>query len=253
MNFQTELDCALDAARLAASIQKEKRYLLASIEIKSDKSPVTAIDRECEQVVKQHILSIFPQDSFLGEETGEHRGSSNRRWVVDPLDGTRPYIRDIPTYSVLISLEEAGTPVVGVIYLPSLDICCYASKNSGAFCNGKSIRVSDTAPDERVIGSALGFRELCDTPEGKQLFECMKSWDYNYGFMDAYSYVCVASGKLDCTVNLLDKPWDCSAAACIITEAGGTYSDLQGNKSVYNGAIVFSNSKLHDSLLRFFK
>ncbi len=252
MNYQSELDCALTAARLAASIQKEKRYLLSSIEIKSDRSPVTAIDKECEQTVKKHLLATFPQDSFLGEETGEHTGSNNRRWIVDPLDGTRPYIRDIPTYSVLISLEEAGTPVVGVIYLPSLDICCFATKGSGAFCNGKPIRVSDTAPDERVIGSALGFRELCDTSEGKQLFECMKSWDYNYGFMDAYSYVCVASGKLDCTVNLLDKPWDCSAAACIITEAGGTYSDLQGNKSVYNGAIVFSNGKLHDSLLRFF-
>ena len=254
MTYTNELQRALEASRLAATIQQEKRYLLRSIEKKSDRSPVTAIDKECEQTVKAHFLSHFPEDSFLGEETGSCQNSNNgRRWIVDPLDGTRPYIHNIPTYSVLISLEENFVPVVGVIYLPALDILCYATKGEGAFLNDAPIRVSDTDTMSEVMGSALGFVEKWDTVEGKQLFELMKTWDYNYGFMDAFSYVAVASGKLDCAVNLLDKPWDCSSAACIITEAGGTFSDIAGNRTAHNGSIVFSNRKLHNEVLGFFK
>ncbi len=153
---------------------------------------------------------------------------------------------------MLISLEENNEPVVGVIYLPAMGLTCWASKGNGAFLNDKIIHVSNTESLNDAMGSALGFIEKSTLPEGKELFSLMHSWDYCYGFMDAYTYTCVASGKLDLAVNLLDKAWDCSAAACIITEAGGEFSDIHGNKTTHNGSIVFSNKKLHKPILNYF-
>ena len=253
MTYHEELKQALEAAKIAGAIQLNKRHLLTQIEKKSDHSPVTEIDRQCEELIKKHLTLHFPSDGFLGEETGDQAGSGSRRWIVDPLDGTRPYIKNIPTYSVLISLEENQKPVVGVIYLPAMGITCWASKGSGAFLNGQPIHVSETDTLDNSMGSALGFIEKSTISEGKKLFSLLHAWDYMYGFMDAYTYVCVASGKLDCAVNLLDKAWDCSAAACIINEAGGMFSDIHGNQSTHNGSIVFSNGKLHDSILNYFK
>jgi histidinol-phosphatase len=251
-NYENELNQALETAKRAGRIQLEMRHLLTNVEKKTDRSPVTEIDKRCEELIQTELLKHFPTDGFLGEETGNHSGTATRRWIVDPLDGTRPYIRNIPTYSVLISLEENYVPVVGIIHLPDTGITCWATKGSGAFLNNEPIHVSKTSVLGDSMGSALGFIEKKDTPEGKHLFSLMQSWDYNYGFMDAYSYVCVASGKLDLAVNLLDKAWDCSAAACIITEAGGTYSDIKGEKTAHNGSIVFSNGILHQEILNYF-
>ena len=252
MNYAAELKVAIEAAKLAGSVQLEKRHLLNHIEKKLDRSPVTEIDKECENLIKGHLLAHFPTDSFLGEETGNHRGEVSRQWIVDPLDGTRPYIRNIPTYSVLISLEVDLKPVVGVIYLPAMGILCYGSEGAGAFLNDEPIHVSETNSLGDSMGSALGFIEKSDQLEGKNLFSLLHTWDYMYGFMDAFTYVCVASGKLDLSVNLLDKAWDCSAAACIITEAGGMFSDIYGNKTTHNGSIVFSNGKFHNAILNHF-
>lgn len=250
MIFDKELSAALAIAQAAGNIHLDLQP--KDIEHKDDNSPVTEIDKKCEQLIRNKLMEMFPNDGFLGEETGDFKGSNDRKWIVDPLDGTRPFIRNIPTHSVLIALEQENEPVVGIIHLPALKITCWAKKNGGAFLNGKPIRVSETSEMKSAMGSALGFLEKSETNEGKKLFSLMKSWDYAYGFMDAYSYVCAASGKLDMCVNLLDKPWDCAAAACIVSEAGGIFSDIHGNRSVYNGSIVISNKKLHSEIIDFF-
>jgi histidinol phosphatase-like enzyme (inositol monophosphatase family) len=251
--YQSELKTALDCAQKAGQLQLKFQSNISSIEIKEDQSPVTEIDKMCEQLIRDQLLTQFSTDGFLGEETGVHTGVSGKRWIVDPLDGTRPYIRGIPTHSVLIALEENDVPVIGVIHLPAMGITCWAQKGNGAFLNGQKIHVSDSTTLKKSIGSALGFLEHAEKPEGKQLFTLMRDWDYAYGFMDAYSYVCVASGKLDLAVNLLDKPWDCAAAACIVNEAGGSYSDISGNRTVHNGSIVLSNGGLHETILDYFR
>jgi len=247
------LNTALKAAREAGKIQLELSGASLNIERKGDCSPVTQVDKKCEEKIREIILGEFPNDSFLGEETGESGSSQTRRWIVDPIDGTRPYIRAIPTHSVLIGLEENGEPVVGVIYLPAMDIICCGSKGEGAFLNDKKIKVSSTDKLSAAMGSTLGLVEYADEPLGRSMLELMRAWDYTYGFMDAFSYVLLASGKLDICVNLLDKAWDCAAAACIITEAGGRFSDISGKKSVHGGSIVFTNGILHDDVLEFFE
>jgi len=246
------LDIAETAAIAAGKIQLDGYGALLNVERKGDRSPVTGIDKRCEETIREIVLKAFPGDGFLGEESGESGAGAARRWIVDPLDGTRPYIRGIPTHSVLIALEDGGAPALGVIHLPAMGITCLAEKGGGAFLNGEKIRVSSTGRLHDAMGSVLGITEYADAPLGRRLLELTRVWDYTYGFMDAYSYVLLASGKLDACVNLLDKPWDCAAAACIVTEAGGRFSAVNGEQTVHNGSIVLTNGILHDDVLTFF-
>jgi histidinol-phosphatase len=252
MSYTLEVSTAINCAHAAGVLQQKALQRRPVIDIKADSSPVTDVDTACEELIRNQLLNIFPHDAYLGEESGIVSGTSGRRWIIDPLDGTRPYIRGIPTYSTLIALEDHDQPVIGVIHLPALNITCWAGRNDGAFLNGNPIHVSPTASLARAMGSALGFLEHPSNLHREQLLTLMKTWDYAYGFMDAFSYVCLASGKLDLCVNLLDKPWDCAAAACIVTEAGGKFSDIHGESSVHNGSIVLSNGILHSQILDYF-
>jgi histidinol phosphatase-like enzyme (inositol monophosphatase family) len=248
-----ELDVAIKAAKEAGEIQLEGRGAVKDVEVKGDRSPVTSYDKRCEARIREIILAEFPDDGFLGEEGGESGSSNKRRWIVDPIDGTRPFIRGIPTHSALIALEDRGEPIVGVINLPALGIICYASKNNGAFINNEKIRVSSINNLSDAMGCGFGMIQRANRPEGYCLDKYLQSLDYAYGFMDAYTYVLIASGKLDTCVNLLDKPWDCAAAACIITEAGGRYSSIDGEKTIHGGSFVLTNGILHDDVLAFFR
>jgi histidinol-phosphatase len=250
-----ELKIAIRAAQEAGKIQLDGLKELSSVKIekKSDRSPVTAVDKACEARIREILLTEFPNDGFLGEETGENAGTTARRWIADPLDGTRPFIRNIPTHSALVALEENGVPTVGVIYLPAMGLTCYAASGEGAFIDGEQIRVSSTNNLSDAMGSVLGITEYAGAPLGDGLIALTRAWDYTYGFMDAYSYVLLAGGHLDACVNLLDKPWDCAAAACIVTEAGGKFSSVNGEKTVHGGSIVLTNGILHEATLGFFK
>lgn len=249
MDYTQELRTALALARQAGEIQQAGKRNALGIERKADASPVTVVDRACEELISNGLHDAFPDDSFLGEESGSHAGTSDRTWIVDPLDGTRPFIRGIPTYACLIALQANQSPVVGVIHLPALNETYCASIGGGAFLNDQPIHVSQTRELSQAMGSALGHVQRQETPLGRRLMTVMGEWDYTYGFMDNYSYGCVAAGRLDLCVNLLDKAWDCAAAACIVSEAGGAYSDVDGNRTIHNGSIILSNGFLHDAIL----
>lgn len=249
MPYQIELDVALKAARLAADIQLKNFYSDKNIELKQDRSPVSQVDKACEAVIIDTLQKTFRDDNFLGEESGEIPGNNDRTWIIDPLDGTRPYLKQIPTYSVLIALVEANKPVVGVIHLPSLDEVYYAAKDMGAYCNTKTIRVSNIQTLDQAYGSAFGHIPNLHTPEAQATLQLMNQWRFAHGFMDAYTYGCIASGRLDAAISLMDKAWDCAPAACIINEAGGRYSDIYGNETIFSGNFVISNGHLHDQLI----
>ncbi len=253
MTYKKELDTVIAVARKAGEIQLKNQDNLKEITHKADDSPVTEVDRQCENLIRDTLLSTFPNDSFFGEEAGDIPGKSGRKWIVDPLDGTRPYIRGINTFSILISLEVNNEPVTGIAHFPAIKETYWASKKHGAFCNNKKIHVSRTSDMSAVMGSCLGIIEKAESEVGRKLFSLIRQWDYNYGFMDAYSYMGLAAGKLDICVSLVDKPWDRSAAACIVTEAGGTYSGITGNRTVNESSFVLSNGILHDAVIQHFK
>jgi histidinol-phosphatase len=250
--YEHEIKAMLQAASAAGDIQREMRKEILNIETKSDASPVTQVDKRCEQIIRDTIHKQFPTDGFLGEEYGSDEGSSGRKWIIDPLDGTRPYIHNIPTHSVLIALEEEGALVAGCMHFPALNEMCWAGKGSGAFLNNNRIHVSQTAHMNDIFGTGFGFVEQADTHNAAQLLVLMQQWNYAYGFMDAFTYRCIAAGGVDVCVNLLDKPWDCAAAACIITEAGGRFSDITGKQTIYNGSCIISNGLVHDAVVEYF-
>ena len=248
--YKRELEVAVSAAKEAGRILVEGAKKLPKIEIKPDRSPVTRLDRLSEKTISERIAATFPRDAILGEETGEREGASGRRWIIDPLDGTRPFLRGIPTYSVLIALEDSGEIVVGCMYFPAIGECYTATKGHGAFRDGKRIHVSRTAELSSAMLSGLG-----PTAGGGRKAAAMRrllaAADYAYGFMDAYSYALVASGHLDGAISLWDKPWDCAAAACIVREAGGRFSDSTGKPSVFGDISVTSNGILHPEMLAY--
>lgn len=251
--YAKELELALDIAKKVGAFQLERQSSLKKINIKEDRSPVTEVDQKSEEMIKESLLSAFPEDGFFGEETGKSQGTSGRRWIVDPLDGTRPYIHKIPTFSTLIGLEENGEMVLGVVNLPGMEECYYATKGGGAFCNGEKIAVSNCEKIEDAMGATLGLVEEADTIVGKKLMPYMQSLDYVYGFMDAYSYMAVAAGKLDVCITLIDFPWDRSPAAIIVEEAGGVFSDLSGERTIYGDNFIVTNGNIHRATLDCFQ
>lgn len=251
--YTNELELAIEIAKEVGQFQLERQSTLGKINLKEDRSPVTEVDQQSEEMIKKAILAAFPTDGFFGEETGKSEGTSGRRWIVDPLDGTRPYIHKIPTFSTLIGLEEDGEMVVGVVNLPGMEECYYATKGGGAFCNGEPIKVSKCATIQDAMGAALGLVEEADTPIGKKLMPYMQQLDYVYGFMDAYSYVAVAAGKLDVCITLIDFPWDRSPAAIIVEEAGGQFSTLAGERTIYGDNFCVTNGIIHEETLDCFK
>jgi histidinol-phosphatase len=253
MDYHQELKIALEAVRAAGEIQLRHRQSILNVTIKSDYSPVTDVDALCENQIRDRLLTAFPSDGFLGEETGEEQGASGRRWIVDPLDGTRPYIRGIPTHSSLIALEDENSIVVGCMNLPAMHEIYWASHGNGAFCNGTALHVSTISTLKESLGSAFGYVQKSGSREATNLLSLMNQLGYVYGFMDAYTYGCIASGRIDACVNLLDKPWDCAAAACIVREAGGRFTDMQGAKSVHNGSCILSNGLVHEEVLKYFQ
>ena len=253
-DLSRELAAAKKAALLAGKVQLE--FLASSskrIEIKSDASPVTEVDVRCEALIREILEKEFPDDGFLGEESGESRSKSGRTWIVDPIDGTRPYIRGIPTFSALIALEEKGEAIVGVMYLPGLNECYTAYKGGGAFLNDKPIRVSQTEKLTDAMGSGLGFIQRPGSELAVRQLKLFSESNYFYGFMDAFTYGLIASGRMDYSVNLLDKPWDLAAAACIVKEAGGRFSTLAGENNVLKGSSVLTNGLLHEAVLGYFR
>jgi histidinol phosphatase-like enzyme (inositol monophosphatase family) len=249
-DFEQELSAAREAALAAGRVQMESLGRTGlSVERKPDASPVSEVDRRCEALVREHLARRFPCDGFLGEETGATRGSSGRTWIVDPLDGTRPYLRGIPTFSVLIGLEADGGVAVGCMHLPALDETYWARRGGGAFLNGRPIRVSRVSALSQALCSGLGYLQHEGKPVAAALRRLLASANYAYGFMDAYTYGCVAAGRIDVCVNLLDKAWDSAAAACVITEAGGRFSDVEGRPTVHTGSTVVTNGILHETVL----
>jgi fructose-1,6-bisphosphatase/inositol monophosphatase family enzyme len=252
MPYSKEIDLLKETVVIVGKYQLEKQKNLGKINLKVDRSPFTEVDVNSEKMIKERILAEFPDDRFLCEESGETLGASKRRWIIDPLDGTRPYIHGIFTYSILIALEDNGVLSAAIAHFPALNQTYWATLNGGAFCNGEKLSVSDTSKLSESMACGLGIVDDAKGKKGKLLLECFQKVDYTYGFMDAYSYMAVAAGKLDFCVSLIDKPWDRAPAALIVKEAGGIFSDLKSVQTIYSDDFLVSNKNVHKQVLEIF-
>jgi histidinol-phosphatase len=239
---------AVEAARAAGEIGL--RYYQRGVEValKADQTPVTQADREAEAAITAILARAFPDTGFLGEELGE-RGPADRRWIVDPIDGTKNFIRGIPIWAVLIALEEQGRVTTGVIFNPATGELFWARRGEGAWRDGRRLRVSDTARlDEAfLLHSDLGILRAQGWWDG--FVRLVDGTARSRGFGDYYGYGLVAEGKADLYLEVDLKPWDVAAVKILVEEAGGRLTDFAGRDTIYGGTVMASNGRLHGAAL----
>ncbi len=243
------MDFAAELARGAGEITLRYFQRLPSAERKADGSFVTIADRETESFLRAEIGRQFPDDAILGEEEGEQAGKSSRRWIIDPIDGTFSFVHGVPFYGVLIGLEINGEPLVGAVNLPALGELVCAARGQGCFWNGGAARVSDTATlEESLLLSTdfgtcrrYGFGEAADELQRRAL--ARRTWG------DCYGHVLVATGRADCMLDPVMNVWDCAPLLPMLEEAGGTFTDWQGRRTIYGGNAVSTNGKLFESII----
>jgi histidinol-phosphatase len=246
-SLHTLLDVAVDAAR--AGGRRTLAYFNAgvAVEWKADGSPLTQADRESERDIRSIIGRAFPDHGILGEEEGVTAGSAPYRWIIDPLDGTRSFVRGVPLYGTLVGLERRGEPVVGAVYLPALDETVAAAQGLGCTWNGRPCRVSTV--------TALADALVCVTDEGSarrrsdayarlaDATALQRTW------ADCYAYVLVATGRAEVALDPVMNVWDCAALLPIVEEAGGRFTDWRGRRTIDGGEAVATNGLVHDAVL----
>ncbi len=220
-----------------------------AIDTKGDGTPVTEADRAAERLLRERLASIHPDDSVRGEEEDDTIGTSTRTWIVDPIDGTKAFMRGVPLYSNLLAVTDEHGPLIGVINLPALDTIVYAGRGLGCFRNGERVHVSDRAEPERCLLSSSGFTHW---PESALLgvkragFE-LRTWG------DGYGYAMVACGNIDAMVDPAVSLWDVAPMPVILTEAGGRFTGIDGSELSYEPGRklsgVATNGAVHDRVL----
>jgi histidinol phosphatase-like enzyme (inositol monophosphatase family) len=258
-DMQELLEFAVRIARAAGS--ETLRHFLSpdlSVEMKGDGSPVTRADRAAEELLRGEIARSLPQDGILGEEFGEQEGTSGRRWILDPVDGTKAFARGIPLYGTLVGLEQDGRAVLGVAYLPALGEMVYAAKGLGArWITGvegneivRDARVSQEDDPARALlctTSIGGFRRI----RRPELFDRLRDGlGHDRGYGDCYGHILVATGRAEVMVDPVLAIWDCAALVPIVEEAGGTFTDLAGNATHRGKSGVSTNGHLHEAVRR---
>ncbi len=219
-------------------------------EFKSDETPVTVADRKAEEFIRSRIESRYPTHAIVGEEYGlkESQGETYR-WFVDPIDGTKSFLRGVPLYAVLIGLEIEGVVRVGAAYFPALDEMLAAASGSGAWWNGKQARVSNT---QHLSQSLV----TCTSSYGFKKYGRLKEWNriqdacyFQAGWGDAYGYLLVATGRADLMLDPAMNVWDCGPFPPILEEAGGYFGDWNGKSTIYGNEAMATNQDLLPQVL----
>ncbi|MFM8932615.1 MAG: inositol monophosphatase family protein [Gemmataceae bacterium] len=219
------------------------------IEIKEDLSPVTKADKEAEAILRESLTTAFPGDSFLGEEYGDQKGSTGYRWIIDPIDGTKNYIRGIPIWGTLLGLEFENDLVGGIVVAPALGQTWHGLRGEGAYRNDKRIRVTDTP---KLAQSHLFYSSLTwiqKSGKTKGFLDLIDNSERQRGFGDFYGFMLVAQGAGEAMIDHGLHPWDVAALKPIVDEAGGLLTNWDGGFSIHRSDVVGSNRLIHSRLL----
>jgi fructose-1,6-bisphosphatase/inositol monophosphatase family enzyme len=252
MAWERELEVALALVKQAGQITLDYRAKGFNTEIKDDDSPVTEADQAAEKFLVEQLAAAFPEDGFLGEEGSNATGKSGRRWILDPIDGTKDYARRLPTYSNLLALEADGEVVVGIANHPVLGDIYYASKGNGAYCNGRRLQVSAVKTLSRAILGFNGINHLTNKFFSPTIASFVSQfWAIRCfgGLEPAY----VVSGQMDAFLSVTGKPWDYAPSKILVEEAGGRYFDFEGGCSIYHPTCVVTNEWLEEPVRRYFE
>lgn len=243
---------ALDAVHKAEEIIMHYFRNLPKIEKKVDKSPVTKADKEAEEIILSTIKKAFPSHGFLGEEFGVENKDAEFIWIIDPIDGTKNFIHGMNFFGTVLGLKHQGKIILGISNMPALDELLYASEEEKTTLNNAPVHVSqiETLEDSFVNFNPSGFAN-------PRLISLAKAVDERVlnmrGFADTYGYHLVATGRADVFFELGPKAWDISAFQIIIKQAGGKYSNFQGDEWALGETSLATNGLLHEAMLHIVK
>lgn len=245
-----ELSVALKAAGLAAEISRNYYHGDFTVTTKADITPVTQADLECEQAIRKLILGAFPDHGFYGEETGKTQADAANLWLVDPIDGTKAFIRQYPFFSTQIALMRDGEIVLGVSSATMFGEVAWAERGSGAWLNGKKITVSEVDEPYRAAISTGNLKSLAKGDGWTALAEFVAAADRIRGYGDFYHYHLLAAGKIEAVVESDVNILDIAALSIIVSEAGGLFTDLNGvAPSLETRSVLAANPALHAKFL----
>ena len=245
-----ELTAALDAARAAAQVIHSFYGRSPGVRIKADASPVTEADERAEQVIGSILSERFPGYGFYGEETGQHAMGAESIWLVDPIDGTKSFMRQAPFFSTQIALLRAGELVLGVSNAPAYDELAWAERGGGAFLNERAIRVSEVAQLKDAFVSTGNLKSVARSPTWSRFGELIQRIDRVRGYGDFVHYHLLASGSLDAVIESDINILDIAALTVLVREAGGTFTDLDGEPvGLGTTSVLATNGRLHAPLL----
>ena len=240
-----DLTLALELADVADEITVRRfRAVDLVVETKPDLTPVTEADRAVERALRDRLAAVRPGDAVVGEEYGT-TGAGDRRWIVDPIDGTKNFVRGVPVWATLIALQEDGVTTTGVVSAPALGRRWWARRGEGAYADGRRIAVSKVAG----LGDAFLSYSSLRGWSGRDFDALVRNVWRTRAFGDFWSYVLVAEGAVDVAAEPEVSLWDLAALQVIVEEAGGRFTDLSGVATPEGGNALATNGLLHDAAL----
>ncbi len=242
--FSKELEVLQLIARRAGELTLSHWDKGIAFENKPDNSPVTAADRASEQLIASLVEEHFPGDGLLGEEGSSKESSTDRRWIIDPIDGTRDFVRGNPFWAILIGFEAAGEVEAGIAYLPAMNLLFHAARGAGAYCNDRPIHASSIASPSQAVFCLDGFNAIQKCSFAPRLLDWMRQfWAVRSmgGCLDA---MMVSRGQAELWMEPTAKPWDLAPLKVIAEESGAVFFNFDGGSSIYGGNCVVSTPGL---------
>ena len=244
------LRVALEAASRAADISRSYYAGNFTVTTKEDLTPVTQADVECEQAIREIILKAFPEHGFYGEETGRTQEDAEYLWLVDPIDGTKGFVRQYPFFSTQIALMHGDDIILGVSNGTMMGELAWAEKGQGAWLNGKPLKVSGIDNPDRAAVSVGNLKSLASSDGWSSLGSIVERADRIRGYGDFYHYHLLASGKIEAVIESDVNILDIAALSVIVTEAGGVFTSLNGEKPTLGiRSVLAANPSLHAKYL----
>jgi fructose-1,6-bisphosphatase/inositol monophosphatase family enzyme len=248
--IEARFQFAIEIAKTLGEYQVGIQHQNLNLERKEDGTPVTEVDKTSEQRFRQAVQAAFPNDQVLGEEEGGSASNGEPRWVIDPIDGTRKFMRGLPFWGICIAYEVNNIVELGVMAIPGSDLLYGAMRGKGAVCHGKKIHCDTSSITPKTTILTMPPRPHFVEGGWGPVFDETQSWiEHDPGFLDAYSYGMVADGRIHGLLSCGDKWWDIAAAVCICREAGAQFTDLKGNEPAEGKLNLAASPKTADWLL----
>jgi len=244
------LDFARETAYLAGRLTLGYFQTGLRPDFKADDTPVTVADRLAEELIRRRIEERYPHHAIVGEEfAAKEAQGATHRWFVDPIDGTKSFVRGVPLYAVLLGLEIEGEVQVGVAYFPALDDMVAAASGLGCWWNGRRARVSSVASLQRAVVAFSDAGSFAPNGRGEAWERVKRNTYFRAGWGDAYGHCLVATGRVELMLDPIMSAWDCGPFPPILREAGGYFGDWQGNWTVYGNEALSTTQQLLPQVL----